>query len=213
MMIAIVGPSGSGKSTSLRNLPPQETVILDGERKGFPFKGYKNFKILPFASVAEFDKRLAEAKDCKYLVVESFTKYSEYALKLCQTSFSGWDVWTNYAKIIRGMLDKLKASGKIVIVTAIDEIIKIPQPDGSEVARRVIGVSGQDLKRSGIEAEFLIVLFTDVTVLNGKVAYRFETNNCGVTTAKSPMGIFEERFVDNDMAQVIKKIEAYYEHA
>ena len=37
----LIGESGSGKSSSARNLPPEETVILNTERKSMPFKGFQ----------------------------------------------------------------------------------------------------------------------------------------------------------------------------
>ena len=40
-VIAIAGESGSGKTTSLRNLDPKSTYIIDADRKGLSWKGWK----------------------------------------------------------------------------------------------------------------------------------------------------------------------------
>ena len=41
-VIAVVGESGSGKTTSLRNLDPKSTYIIDADRKGLSWKGWKS---------------------------------------------------------------------------------------------------------------------------------------------------------------------------
>jgi hypothetical protein len=212
-LIAIVGPSGSGKSTSLRNLNPLTTIILDGERKGFPFKGSDKFTVLSFSNPSEFDTQFNKAlalPNIELVVVESFSKYTEQVLTLCQKAYTGWDVWGNYAKMIRNRINNCKNDKVAVAFTCLDEIVKIPQTDGTETARRMIAIQGQELRRNGIEPEFLVVLFTDVNIDKGVISYRFETNNAGVTTAKTPMGMFNDRFVPNDLAEVLKTAKEYY---
>ena len=54
-LIGIVGSSGTGKSTSLRNLPLKDTIIVDLERKGFPFKEAKNFQTITATMLVEAD--------------------------------------------------------------------------------------------------------------------------------------------------------------
>jgi ABC-type phosphate transport system ATPase subunit len=41
-VICIAGESGSGKTTSLRNLDPKTTYIIDADRKGLSWKGWKS---------------------------------------------------------------------------------------------------------------------------------------------------------------------------
>jgi len=38
-LIGILGDSGKGKTTSLRNLDPEETVIINVSGKPLPFRG------------------------------------------------------------------------------------------------------------------------------------------------------------------------------
>ena len=40
-VIAIMGESGSGKTTSLRNLTPESTFIIDSDKKGLSWRGWK----------------------------------------------------------------------------------------------------------------------------------------------------------------------------
>ena len=40
--------------------------------------------------------------------------------------------------------------------------------------------------------------------------YRFRTQSQGNDSAKSPMGMFDELYIDNDLSQVIDKCNEYY---
>lgn len=61
-----------------------------------------------------------------------------------------------------------------------------------------------------LEGLFTYVLFTRVTTdENNKVSYKFVTNSDGTCTAKSPIGLFEDLLIDNDLNYVIEKIKEY----
>ena len=44
-----------------------------------------------------------------------------------------------------------------------------------------------------------------------KMDYKFLTNTDGEHVAKTPMEMFEDLYIDNDMAEIIKVIDAYNE--
>lgn len=61
-----------------------------------------------------------------------------------------------------------------------------------------------------LEGLFTYVFFTRlVTDDDNKMQYRFITNSDGTCTAKSPMGLFEDTFIDNDLKLVIERIKEY----
>ena len=41
--------------------------------------------------------------------------------------------------------------------------------------------------------------------------YQFLTNTDGEHVAKTPLGMFESQYIDNDLAEIIKVIDAYNE--
>ena len=53
--IFICGPSGTGKSTSMRNLPPERTVILNTEQKALPFLVVQNPWAHPWSKKKYFE--------------------------------------------------------------------------------------------------------------------------------------------------------------
>jgi len=213
-LIAIVGHSGSGKSTSLRNLDPETTYILDLERKGFPFRNANRFNIVPVENANAFprllDKVLKE-DDCETVVVESFTKYVEQVNTLAVNSFKGYDIWSFYNRTIRNMLDSIKNDKATIIFTAVDDIVKIPQITGGESSHRRVKVQGK-VHEGAIEKEFLMVLFTEVrkNEKTEEMEYFFQTNTDGVTSAKTPMGMFDTQLIPNDIVTVLEKVKEYY---
>ena len=60
-----------------------------------------------------------------------------------------------------------------------------------------------------IEGLFTYVLFTTVVQDVDGPKYKFITNSDGTTTAKTPMGMFPEKLIDNDIQLVIDVINQY----
>ena len=213
-LIAIVGHSGSGKSTSLRNLDPKTTYILDLERKGFPFRNASRFNIVPVENANAFPRLLEKVlkeDDCETVVVESFTKYVEQVNTLATNSFKGYDIWSFYNRTIRNMLDSIKNDKATIIFTAVDDIVKIPQITGGESSHRRVKVQGK-VHEGAVEKEFLMVLFTEVrkNAKTEEMEYFFQTNTDGVTSAKTPMGMFDTQLIPNDIVTVLEKVKEYY---
>ena len=206
--IIIVGPSGSGKSTSLSSLNPKTTAVLNTERKQLPFKNAKEFMNVPIKSVSEFHSALDKAMGSdkiKTIVIESFTSLIEIIFREADVRYKGFDVWSYYNKEIDKILDKSKNSDKYVVFTAIDGVY-----DGdSGVEERYVAVDGNRWKKR-VEKEFVIALFTDVHKGDEGVKYRFRTNTTGRDSAKSPMGMFEDLHIPNNLGKVVEACEEYY---
>lgn len=62
-----------------------------------------------------------------------------------------------------------------------------------------------------LEGLFTYVFFTAIqrNEETGLPVYKFMTNSDGTCTAKSPMGLFEELYIDNDLNFVINSIKKY----
>ena len=209
-LIGIVGSSGTGKSTSLRNLSPKDTIIIDLERKGFPFKKANDFQVITASTLPDIEKAIETAtKNADIVVIESFTKYCEILIDTAQKMYKGYDVWSYYNKAIRKMLESLKNEKATVVVTAIDEIVKVMQPTGGEYNTRRIKVQGK-VHEGCIEKELLLVLFTEVRREKDSIEYCFQTNSDGITSAKTPLGMFDDLYIPNDLNTVINSLKEYY---
>lgn len=61
-----------------------------------------------------------------------------------------------------------------------------------------------------VEGLFTYVFFTSIQRSDDDTPkYLFQTHSDGTTTAKSPMGCFEEDYIPNDLQFVIDKIAEY----
>ena len=215
-LIAVVGPSGSGKSSSLRNLPKDKTVILNVDEKILPFKEAFQFgeNNINCSIKQEFDQALDRTlgnDKIEFIVVESFTFYSDKVLELSKRINKGYEIYNFYAEQMITFLNKIKkVENKWIILLALDELVEEMSPTGVRSTVRKIGVNGQKLEGK-IETHFSIVLFTHVKkTQDGKESsYNFITNNDGTTTAKSPAAMLPP-LIDNDINLVINKIKTFY---
>ena len=206
--IIIVGKSGSGKSTSLRNLNPKSTAVLNTERKQLPFKEANNFLNVPVPDLNTFNaafKKAMESTEIETIVVESFTSLIEMIYREADIRFKGFDVWSFYNKEIDRILNMSKNTDKNVVFLAIDGAYE----GDSGIQERYVAVDGNRWKKR-VEIEFVVCLYTDNHSSDEGMKYRFRTQSQGNDSAKSPMGMFEELYVDNDLQKVIEKCDEYY---
>ena len=213
--IFICGSSGSGKSTSLRNLDASRTIILNTEQKQLPFRHARNFKKqMNVDCLAKFhhafDKALAA--DADVVVIDSFTSLTEYVyIDIVRSVEKVGDnvmaAWSKYKDTLHDVLIKAKASDKFVVFIGIDDFI---QDDKMRITRTV---AVQGSLKGKVEKEFEVCLWTKVIEGDNPAdpqRYTFVTNSDGSNKAKSPMEMFDDQYIDNDLAEVISVIENYY---
>lgn len=208
--VLIIGESGSGKSSSFRNLPPEETVILNTERKAMPFKGFNKFKNIDVSSVKAFNTVMNELKKdekYKYVVVDSLTSLTEIVNKYTEVTFNGFEIWKQYNSHIYDALQTIKSLPQQVFITAIPEYLEKSLGEMKGYAR----VKGKELKYGSIEKEFAIVMWThlvedeDGIVVDYQLSYSPNKHN----SAKAPSEMMEGA-VPNDAKIVSEKIQEYY---
>lgn len=61
------------------------------------------------------------------------------------------------------------------------------------------------------EGLFTYVFYALVEASDDSMSYKFLTNTDGEHVAKTPLGMFENAKIDNDLAEIIKTIDAYNE--
>ena len=104
-LIFIVGKSGMGKSTSLRNLNPDETVIINTDQKPLPFKKfgdkYNEAKgnYLKSSDVVEVMNKLKEChKDgkTKTIIIDTWSRMmTDLVMSKSFRGNSGFEKWGN----------------------------------------------------------------------------------------------------------------------
>jgi len=207
--ILISGASGTGKSTCLRNLDTATTVILNTERKRLPFRRAKEFNNIDIKSVSEFSTALREAvdnPDVKTIVIDSFTSLSEMVHEYCAAKYEGYELWAKYKEYLFRFLQGTKVQDKFVVWIGIEDTIQ----DEHMRVEKITSVQGS--LKGKIEKEFEIVLWTKVLsgAADKKPNYVFVTNGDPSNRAKSPMEMFDDQHIPNDLSTVLTEVHEYY---
>ena len=203
--ILIMGESGTGKSTSLRNLDPEITAVVNPVGKPLPFKSSNGkFTMLnnetKSSNITAWMKGQAKAGK-KILVVDDF----QYLLSIPYMNRiheGGWDKWNDFGD------DYFKLIDVCADLPADVRVYYLSHCETLENGITTIKLIGKLLREKiTIEGLFTIVLRT--SVIDQK--YFFLTQNSGKDTVKSPMGMFSEYAVENDLAYIDDKVCNYYE--
>lgn len=198
IIVMVYGQSGTGKSTSLRNFKPEDVCIVNVSGKPLPFKNkHKTFNTDDYMSIETAIKK-APAKsividDATYLMT------GEYMRAAKVTGYQKFtDLALNYYTLVK--IAAALSDDKIVYFMGHSDI----DNNGNEKFKTIGKLLDEKITLEGM---FTIVLKTVVT--DGK--YQFSTRNSGQDTVKTPMGMFSEPLIENDLAAVDKAIREYYE--
>lgn len=196
--ILLMGASGTGKTRSLKNLPIEETAIINVTNKPLPFKnnGLKVVSSTDYMQIIDAikktDKKIIVIDDCGYLLTfENFDKATN----------KGYDKFTVMAQNFYKLIEAVRHldNEKIVYIITHEEV-----DDDSKVKPKMIGkMLNQQLCVEGL---FTIVLRS--AYKNGQ--YVFETKTDGTTVTKTPEDMFNEDEIPNDLAEVDRIVREYY---
>lgn len=193
----IYGQSGTGKSTSLRNFTNDEVAVINVSRKPLPFRSklttYDTDSYTKISSaLGKIERKSIVIDDATYLMVNEFMRTAK---------LTGYQKYTDMAFNFNSLVAQASqlANDKIVYFLGHSDL----KDDGTEHFKTV----GKMLDNYvTVEGKFTIVLKT--VVQDGK--YYFATHNSGQDTVKSPLGMFESNYVDNDLKAVDTIIREYY---
>lgn len=215
--VLIIGRSGSGKSSSIRNLDPKSTFIISVLDKPLPFKSYKKHYIpingwddkkgnylatddwqRIIKCIQMINKHRPEIKtliidDIQYVLANEFMKRS------AERGFDKYsEMGMHYWAIINAAMNC--RSDLLSFFLSHNEIDNNGQSKVKTIGKLLD-------EKITVEGLFTTVLHTFVNDND----YLFLTQSDGAHSAKSPMGMFKEKFIDNDLMLVINKINEYFE--
>ena len=221
--VLVIADSGTGKSTAIRTLDPKETFIINIANKPLPFKGWKkNYSniskdnpkgnMTSASSAAGIVKAMQHVNDklsnIKTLVIDDWQYMSSFEY-FDRAHEKGYEKFTqiaaNLAQVAK-MPKDMREDLTIFFLTHSEESV-----DGNgnrKVKAKTIGKMIDNTLT--LEGLFSIVLFGRVKKTDDGLEYGFDTQNNGENTCKSPMDMFEESFIDNDL-QLVKNCIAEYE--
>ena len=217
-----------GKTTSLRNMNPETTFIISTTGKPLSFRGWKK-KYVPFL----INKETKEITGNYY--VSSNSEQILKILKIINTkmphitavvlddmqyimSYEFVDRatevgYSRFSEIAQHMMEILRYSEQMredctmCFLTHSENV-------GTDIdPRYVIKTIGKLLsEKVTLEGLFTYIFFAKTEEGDdGKMQYKLVTNNDGKCLAKTPMGMFEELEIDNDLNEILKVIKEYNE--
>ena len=210
-VICIAGESGSGKTTSMRNLDPATTYYIDADKKGLSWKGWRNqyntekknyLKCDDVNIVRNYINSVAEkCPKIKVIVVDTINGLM-VADEMRRSKEKGYDKWVDLATCVWDLVvDCYDYRDDLTIVfTAHTQT----ETDESGYRFTRVQTSGKKLNKIVLESKFTTVLLAKC--VDGKYLFETQANN---STAKSPMGAFDDFEIENDIVKVIDALKDF----
>lgn len=229
----VIGPSGAGKTTSIGNIPelgikgldPKSTMIISAIGKELPWRGSAkqyttwNKETNPNGNMIITSRPQVVLKWLHHInetmphitaiVIDDNTHNSsmEYMRRINEKSFDKFNDIADYMS--RTALD-VKSFREDLTVFFLhhtrevgDGVLEEKTVNAMTIGKLV------DEKLSGYESFFTIVLRAIKKVENDDVVYKFVTRDAH-STAKTPIGMFESKEINNDLGLIQETMHCYY---
>lgn len=196
-LIFVLGNPGTGKTTSLRNLKKDEVAYITVTGKELPFRSTIN--PVPVRAMDQVVKMINDSKkpivvidDVNYLFTKEVFGASEKTDK--------WDTYDkiskDFYKIVQAILNKDTEQNFYLFG-------HLEDPEASTLALKTLG---QATRKNNNPEGWTNIVFESTVELD-EFVFKVKTDGTGV---KSPMEMFEESTIENDLKLVNDKINAYY---
>lgn len=206
----VIGKSGTGKSASMRNLDQSQCLLIQAVNKPLPFKSRgwvvrdadkkTPFNVLRTDSAGDICKALNKTSK-KIIIVDDF----QYVLAnelMRRSDERGYD---KFSDIARHGWDVFQAATSLAPDV---RVYILSHSDEDEQGRIKLKTIGRMLDEK-IVLEGLVTMVLRTEVMDGN--YYFRTRNNGSDSCKSPIGMFDDERIPNDLAAVDDAIVYYYD--
>ena len=198
--VLVLGASGSGKSASMRNFKENDVRILNVASKPLPFRNVNKLKKADKATYAMIKGVVKSGQTLSYVVDDAqYLMAFESFDKINETGYAKFSAMAkNYEDMLRTIQEDTSPDTIVYIMQHIDK-----DEDGNIKAKTLGKMLDQQLT---IEGLFSIVLLAKAE----ERRHFFVTQSDGTNPCKSPMGMFDEIEIDNDLKMVDDTIREYY---
>jgi hypothetical protein len=208
-----MGESGSGKTTSLRNLDPETTYIIDCDKKGLPWKGWRNQYAVDKKNYYQTDdpslvmnimnkiNRQDNMAHIKTLVIDTINGVM-VAEEMRKAKEQGFGKWTDLAQYVWEIFDVALTMRNDLTVVIIAH--SITDSDDNGLFYTHIRTNGRKLEKIVLESKLNVVLLAEC--VDGKYIFHTKPDRSSV---KTPIDMFEEETIPNDLSLVLAALAEY----
>ena len=218
----VLGPTGSGKSRSIKNLNPEETVIVNVLNKDLPFKGSRSMYSLEkmnmiglsdWDKVANFIRSVSQdmphvkniiLDDVRFIMEKEFMKRAKEV---------GYGKFTEYAQHFHAIIEASENARndlKTVLMMHDDDVVN----DKIIVAKKAKLVGAMvEQHYNPIEVVAICLYCKPTFDKNNEPVYQFFTQKTLIDGVEIPAKSPEEMFpkvIPNDLDLVFKAMDEYY---
>ena len=195
-----MGESGSGKSASMRNFKKEDVGILNVASKPLPFRNTNGLVTVNKATYSMIKGAVTSPNRLSYVIDDA--QYLMAFESFDKANIAGYTKFTEMAKNYEEMLRVIQED------TSPDTIVYVMQhidtDENGKIKAKTLGkMLDQQLT---IEGLFSIVLLAKAD----ERRHYFVTQSDGTNPCKSPMGMFDDIEIDNDLKMVDDTIREYY---
>lgn len=199
--VLILGESGSGKSTSLRNYENGEVAVFNVASKRLPFR--KKLSVANTSSYEVIKNRIKAVKPddkLKTFVIDD-SQYLMAFESFENAKVTGYGKFTDMAVNFYNLIKTIKEADDNTIVFLLHH--SELKDDGKLKAKTIGKMLDSQLSVDGL---FEIILLAEKDC----DGYHFLTRSDGMSTVKSPLEMFTDEKIPNDLKMVEKTIREYY---
>ena len=222
-IVMLLGKSGTGKSTSVKGLDPKETVVINVLGKRLPFKGSQGlynaqsnnlFHRDDYQSIitllGQIDK---SAPHVKNVIIDDmiYVMRKEYFKRAKETGYGKYTELAQHFQQMVSTCEGLRGDLNVFFILHSEDI----QSDKTTTGYKVSTVGNLvDNQYNPLEVVPMVLYSSVVYDDKGQAKYGFYTHRFKEGTveipAKTPDGMFEEDFIENDLGYVVQKMNDYY---
>lgn len=195
--VLILGHSGSGKSASMRNCTADRFGIINVQGKPLPFR--TELKTYNTDNYEDIVNALHKGKTPSFVIDDSqYLMSHEFMYRANEKGYDKYSqIGTNFFRLLEAIRNL--PNDKIVYLMHHIELDDVGREKAKTVGKMVDNYIV-------VEGCFTIVLKAVAT----NKGYYFTTKTNGADCVKTPMGMFADETIDNDLVMVDNTIRDYY---
>lgn len=211
-LVCVMGESGSGKTTAMRTLDPKTTYYIDCDGKGLSWKGWcgqyseagKNyFSCRDIPKIERILCKISEKRpEIRTIVIDTLnTCMVDKEVKGMKEN--GFGKWIDLTQFVWDMVETAGRQREDLTVIFVMHSETVRDDYGYVFTH--IRTNGRKLEKLVLESLFGTVLLAKRTE-DGRNIFETQAKN---STAKSPMGAFENFEIENDMQKALDALADY----